>query len=70
MKKRLTEHQEFEIMKLVLDKFIWIGFIFMVFGVYQIFTVGWLFGSIWFIAGVLLLILFIILIIKEYEVIR
>ena len=70
MKKRLTEQQEFEIMKLVLDKFLWIGFILMLFGVYQMFAASFLFGSMWFIAGVILLILFIILIVKEYEVIK
>jgi len=70
MKKRLTGQQEFEIMKLVLDKFLWIGFILMLFGVYQMFASSFLFGSIWFISGVILLILFIILIVREYEVIK
>jgi len=70
LKKRLTEHQEFEIMKLVLDKFLWLGFLIMVFGVYQIFAAGLAIGLIWFVAGVLLLILLILLILKEYEVAR
>jgi len=70
MKKRLTEQQEFEIMKLVLDKFLWIGFIFMLIGVYQMFATSIFFGLIWFISGVTLLILFIILIVKEYEIIK
>lgn len=70
MKKRLTEQQEFEIMKLVLDKFLWIGFVLMAFGVYQMFAIGIPTGLIWLISGVILLILFIILIVKEYEVIK
>ncbi|MDP6138837.1 MAG: hypothetical protein QF655_01670 [Candidatus Woesearchaeota archaeon] len=70
MKKRLSEQQEFEIMKLVLDKFLWLGFILMAFGVYQMFANSISIGLIWFIGGVLLLILFMILIIKEYEIIR
>ena len=70
MKKRLSEQQEFEIMKLVLDKFLWLGFILMAFGVYQMFASGILVGMMWIVSGTLLLILFIILIIKEYEVIR
>ncbi|MDP6600617.1 MAG: hypothetical protein QF798_04235 [Candidatus Woesearchaeota archaeon] len=70
MKKRLSEQQEFEIMKLVLDKFLWLGFILMAFGVYQMFANSISIGMIWFIGGVLLLILFMILIIKEYEIIR
>jgi len=57
-------------MKLVLDKFLWLGFILMAFGVYQMFANSISIGMIWFIGGVLLLILFMILIIKEYEIIR
>ena len=37
MKKRLTPSEEFEIMKLVLDKFLWLGVIIMAFGLYKIF---------------------------------
>ena len=70
MKKRLTEQQEFEIMKLVLDKFLWIGFILMLIGMYQMFATSIFFGLMWFISGVALLILFIILIVKEYEIIK
>ena len=70
MKKRLTEQQEFEIMKLVLDKFLWVGFIIMVFGVYKMTVQNLLNGLLWFGAGVFLLVLFIILIVKEYEIIR
>ena len=70
MKKRLSEQQEFEIMKLVLDKFLWIGFILMLFGVYQMFAATLLNGLLWFGSGVSLLILFIILIVKEYEIIK
>ncbi len=53
MKKRLSEQQEFEIMKLVLDKFLWLGFILMAFGVYQMFANSISIGLIWFIGGVL-----------------
>ncbi len=31
----MTEQQEFEIMKLVLDKFLWLGFIVMGWGMYS-----------------------------------
>lgn len=70
MKKRLTEQQEFEIMKLVLDKFLWIGFIILSLGVYQMAVSSFANGLIWFGSGILFLILFIILIVKEYEIIR
>jgi len=70
MKKRLTAQQEFEIMKLVLDKFLWIGFIIMGYGMYQMFTTGITVGLIWIIVGATLLIIFMMLIVKEYEVIK
>ena len=70
MKKRLSEQQEFELMKLVLDKFLWMGFIVIAFGVYQMAVSDIAIGSLWFIAGVALLLLFVILMVKEYEIIR
>ncbi|MBI2651775.1 hypothetical protein HYX01_04850 [Candidatus Woesearchaeota archaeon] len=70
MKKRLTSQQEFEIMKLVLDKFLWLGFIIMGFGMYQMFTVSISNGFMWIVAGAALLLLFIILIVKEYEIVK
>jgi len=70
-KKRLSEAQEFEIMKLVLDKFLWLGFIVMGWGMYVSLTAESLLEGIWYmIAGAVLLLIFSILIIKEYEVIR
>ncbi len=70
MKKRLTGQQEFEIMKLVLDKFLWVGFAVMVFGAYKMTLYSMVDGLLWFSAGVFLLILFVILIVREYEIIR
>ena len=70
MKKRLTEQQEFEVMKLVLDKFLWIGFGVMAFGLYKMFTASVAIGLSWMIVGVIVLVLFMILIVKEYEFIK
>ena len=70
MKRRLSEHQEFEIMKLVLDKFLWLGFIIMGFGLYQMFAAGIPIGLMWMAAGAVVLILFMILVVKEYEMVR
>ena len=70
MKKRLTTQQEFEIMKLVLDKFLWLGFIIMGFGMYQMFAVSIPIGLTWIVVGAIMLILFMILIVKEYEIIK
>ena len=70
MKKRLTQQQEFEIMKLVMDKFLWLGFAIMGFGVYQMFATNIPTGLMWLIAGAILLIVFMVLIVKEYEVLK
>jgi hypothetical protein len=58
MKKRLTSQQEFEIMKLVLDKFLWVGFALMLFGMYQMFASGIAVGLMWMLVGAVLLLLF------------
>lgn len=70
MKRRLSEQQEFEIMKLVLDKFLWLGFIIMAFGLYNIFYKGFQEGMVWIISGAIILLIFTWLIVKEYEVIK
>jgi len=68
-KKKMTNAQEFEIMKLVLDKFLWLGFIVMGWGMYQSLSQLDIMAGIWYlIAGAILLLLFLILIVKEYEV--
>ena len=70
MKRRLTEQQEFEILKLVLDKFLWLGFGIMAFGLYQIFVSTVQVGLSWIISGAVILLLFTWIIVKEYEIIR
>lgn len=70
MKRRLTEQQEFEIMKLVLDKFLWLGFGIMSYGLYLMYTNTLPVGLSWLIAGAIVLLLFTWIIVKEYEVIR
>lgn len=66
----MTGEQEFEIMKLVLDKFLWLGFIVMGWGMYQSLS-GTFMDGIWYmIAGAILLIIFMIVIVKEYEIIK
>ena len=70
MKRRLTEQQEFEIMKLVLDKFLWLGFGVMVYGLYLIFNDIVQIGLAWMISGAVVLLLFTWIIVKEYEIIK
>ena len=70
MKRRLSEPQEFEIMKLVLDKFLCLGFGIMAFGLYQMSQDSIQIGLSWIIAGAVILFLFTWIIVKQYEVIR
>ena len=73
IKKRLTESQEFEIMKLVLDKFLWLGFGIMVYGLYRLIAGGTnavVSGFSYIIGGAIVLTLFMIIIVKEYEIIK
>ena len=70
MKRRLSGSEEFEIMKLVLDKFLWLGSAFVGWGLYKSIVSDFQEG-IWFIlAGAILMIVFAWIIIKEFEHIR
>jgi hypothetical protein len=69
MKKRLTDQQEFEVMKLVLDKFLWIGAIIMIIGLWSIFNTQILEGISYIAIGAVVLIILLILIVKEYEIV-
>ena len=70
-KRRMTESQEFEIMKLVLDKFLWLGFIVMGWGMYTLIKDTAVQPGIWYIlAGAALLFVFVWIIVKEYEVLQ
>ncbi len=70
-KKKMSESQEFEIMKLVLDKFLWLGFIVMGWGMYMAIRDASVLPGLWYmVAGAVLLFLFAVIIVKEYEVWR
>jgi hypothetical protein len=68
LKKRLSKSEEFEIMKLVLDKFLWLGVAIMAFGLYRMVASAdfWMGFSI-MIAGGIVLFIFMVLLIREYE---
>lgn len=68
-KKRLTHSEEFEVLKLVLDKFLWLGFLIMAFGLFNIFKGDFAGGVTWIVIGAIILILFMILIVKEFEIV-
>jgi len=69
MKKKLTQAEEFEIMKLVLDKFLWLGFGIMIYGLYKMLMDNSISNGVGLlIAGAVVIVLFMVLIIKEYEI--
>lgn len=70
LKRRLSEEEEFEVLKMVLDKFLWFGFGIMAFGLYRIFVYSFRSG-IWFIAaGAIILLIFAWFVRKEFEFVR
>lgn len=71
MKKKLSAQQEFEILKMVLDKYLWLGTGVMVFGLYKIVVDASYFqGFAWIAVGSILLLVFMWLIVKEYEILK
>jgi len=73
MKKRLTQSEEFEILKLVLDKFLWMGFGILAYGFYTLLTgqtETLVKGISLLVGGALVLMLFMFLLMKEYEVVK
>ena len=69
-KKQLSADQEFQILKLVLDKFLWVGFGVMVFGLFQLYEKGTADGFYLIGTGAVVLIIFMALLIREYEITR
>ncbi len=69
MKKHLSRTEEFEIMKLVLDKFLWLCVFILGLGFYFIVssTQSFAFSFSIMLAGIVLLIIFTIILIREYE---
>ncbi|MEA2036901.1 MAG: hypothetical protein U9O94_05295 [Nanoarchaeota archaeon] len=70
MKKRLTPSEEFEILKLILDKFLWLGVAIMGFGLYRIFSGTSMSGFSLIVIGAIILVIFLILLVKEYEIVK
>jgi hypothetical protein len=69
-KRKLSNDEEFQIMKLVLDKFLWIGTLVMLYGGYVSLTQTLTEGAYYIGAGAIILILFALFIIKEFEQLR
>lgn len=69
-KRVLTEREEFEIMKMVLDKFLWIGTVLLGLGLYDIVVRQVITGAWLIVAGATVMLAFSWLIIKEFELLR
>ena len=77
MKRKLTKEQEFDILKLILDKYLWLGTLVMVFGLWRItqsdpgFVAGGSAeGIVWILAGSIVMFVLLWIIVKEYEFIK
>jgi hypothetical protein len=69
MKRHMTHDEEFQIMKIVLDKFLWLGFGIMALGFYKMISLS---EDLWYglsvlVAGAVILLIFIYILIKEYN---
>jgi hypothetical protein len=69
-KRRLASHEEFEIMKIVLDKFLWIGAALMFWGIFRCISASFAEGFWYILAGALVMLVFAWIVIKEFEAIR
>lgn len=68
-RRHLTRDEEFQVMKLVLDKFLWLGMGIMAYGFWLLISAQ---NSVWhgltvLLSGAVVLVLFMLLIIKEYN---
>ncbi len=72
MKKHLTRQEEFDILKVVIDKFLLLGVFLLGYGLFKIIESSQEFavGLAVIIGGVLLLIILTIILIREYEFIK
>jgi len=72
MKRHLTRQEEFDILKLVLDKFLLLGVFLLALGLYYIIaaTTSMLLGLAVMLGGVVLLIILTVILVREYEFIK
>jgi hypothetical protein len=70
IKRRLTHDEEFQVMKLVLDKFLWLGTAFIGWGLYQSVARTFLDGLWYLIAGAMIMLVFAWIVISEFEQLR
>lgn len=69
-KRRLTATEEFEIMKMVLDKVLWLGIIIIAYGFFVSISKTFNEGMYYIFGGAIVLLLFAWVIIREFEHLR
>ncbi len=69
MKRHMTHDEEFQMMKMVLDKFLWLGVGIMAYGFYQMITLteNLIYGLAVLAAGAIILMIFVAILMREYN---
>jgi hypothetical protein len=72
IKRHLTRQEEFDILKLILDKFLWLGVGIMAYGFYRLVTYS---EQIWYglavmFGGAILLLIFMAVLVREYHFVK
>ncbi|HYD03077.1 MAG TPA: hypothetical protein VEC16_02150 [Alphaproteobacteria bacterium] len=72
MKKHLTRQEEFDILKIVIDKFLLLGVFLLAYGMFKIIesSTSILLGLSVMMGGVVVLIILTVILVKEYEFIK
>ena len=72
MKKHLTRQEEFDILKLVLDKFLLLGVFLLAYGLFKIIeqSTSFLIGIAVLLGGVAILVILTAILVREYEFIK
>jgi hypothetical protein len=69
IKRHLTRQEEFDILKLILDKFLWLGVLIMAYGFYRLVSASEdiIFGLAVMVGGAILLFIFMTILVREYH---
>ena len=72
MKRHLTRQEEFDVLKIVIDKFLLLGVFLLAYGLISIInsSTSYLIGLSVLLSGVVLLIILTVILVKEYEFIK
>lgn len=71
-KRHLTRQEEFDILKLILDKFLWMGVLIMGYGMWRMvsFSTDIWYGLSVMLGGAILLLIFMAVLVREYNFMR